>query len=57
MLQRRASGAKAELLGESFRNSCGMKLLAGGGDCDKDAHMRFDSWINGISAQADHLTL
>jgi hypothetical protein len=45
------------VLGESFRNPCGMKRKEGGGDYDKEAHQRFLSWEEGIQAQIDHLAL
>ncbi len=45
------------VLDASFKNPCGMKVTAGGGDYDRDAHMRFASWEEGIQAQADHLAL
>lgn len=45
------------VLDASFKNPCGMKITAGGGDYDRDAHKRFSSWEEGIQAQADHLAL
>lgn len=45
------------VLDESFRNPCGMKTTAGGGDYDREAHMRFDTWNDGVTAQLDHLAL
>ncbi len=38
-------------------NTCGLKTKVGGGDYDKEAHAKFDSWRTGISAQVDHLAL
>lgn len=40
-----------------FLNPCGLKITAGGGDKDPDAHQRFESWNQGITAQVDHLAL
>ena len=40
-----------------FKNPCGMKISAGGGDKDPNAHQRFESWDQGIQAQVDHLAL
>lgn len=44
-------------LDESYHNPCGLKVLQGGGDYDKNAHMKFATWQNGISAHLDHLAL
>jgi N-acetylmuramoyl-L-alanine amidase len=38
-------------------NTCGLKTKVGGGDYDKEAHAKFDSWRTGITAQVDHLAL
>src|SRR5471030_18541 len=32
------------VLDESYHNQCGLKNASGGGDTDKDAHQKFDSW-------------
>ena len=40
-----------------FKNPCGLKITAGGGDYDKQAHKKFSSWKEGITAQVDHLAL
>jgi len=45
------------VIDESYNNPCGMKVSAGGGDYDPNAHMKFTSWIEGILAQVDHLAL
>ena len=45
------------VLDASFMNPCGLKSSGGGGDYDPDAHHRFESWEQGIRAQADHLAL
>lgn len=45
------------VLDESYYNPCGMKTSSGGGDYDKEAHQRFNSWDEGIQAQMDHLAL
>jgi len=45
------------VLDESYNNPCGLKNAAGGGDTDKDAHQKFDSWDEGVQAHMDHLAL
>ncbi|WP_100065573.1 cell wall-binding repeat-containing protein [Miniphocaeibacter massiliensis] len=45
------------VLDASYYNPCGMKNSAGGGDYDGEAHKRFKSWKDGITAQVDHLAL
>lgn len=45
------------VLDESYKNPCGLKTSAGGGDYDKDAHQKFDSWDKGVQAHIDHLAL
>lgn len=45
------------VLDASFRNPCGLKIVKGGGDYDPNAHKRFDSWDDGITAQCQHLAL
>ncbi|MDR1914404.1 MAG: N-acetylmuramoyl-L-alanine amidase [Clostridiales bacterium] len=45
------------VINESYCNTCGIKTLAGGGDYEPSAHMRFATWEKGIQAQADHLAL
>ena len=45
------------VLDESYMNSAGIKTTTGGDDYDPNAHHRFDSWEQGIRAQADHLAL
>ena len=45
------------VLDASYHNPCGMKVTAGGGNYDPNAHMRFDDWEQGITAQIDHLAL
>ena len=44
-------------LDASYHNPCGLKVPQGGGDYDKNAHMRFKTWHDGISAHLDHLAL
>lgn len=44
-------------LDASYHNPCGLKIQSGGGDYDKNAHMRFRTWHDGISAHLDHLAL
>ena len=41
----------------SFHNPCGLKITKGGGDREVGAHMKFESWEDGIMAQSDHLAL
>jgi hypothetical protein len=41
----------------SFRNPCGLKTTAGGDNDDPDAHQRFDTWRQGVTACIDHLAL
>lgn len=45
------------VLDESYHNPCGLKTSAGGGDYDKNAHQKFNSWDEGIQAHMDHLAL
>lgn len=45
------------VIDETFKNPCGLKTSAGGGDYDQNAHQRFTSWEQGITAQVDHLLL
>jgi len=41
----------------SFRNPCGLKRTAGGGNHDPRAHRRFRTWRQGVTAHLDHLAL
>ena len=45
------------VIDESYKNPCGMKTKEGGSDNDPNAHQKFDSWEDGISAHLDHLAL
>ena len=45
------------VLDASYFNPCGMKISAGGGCDDPNAHKRFSNWNEGIQAQVDHLAL
>ena len=45
------------VLDESYHNPCGLKTSSGGGDTDKNAHQKFDSWDEGVQAHMDHLAL
>lgn len=45
------------VLDASFKNTCGLKTPSGGGDKDKNAHTKFDSWEDGVLAQVQHLAL
>lgn len=44
-------------LDSTYHNPCGLKVPQGGGDYDKNAHMKFATWQDGISAHLDHLAL
>jgi hypothetical protein len=44
-------------LDTSFCNTCGLKTKQGGADSDKNAHARFNSWREGVTAHIDHLAL
>ena len=41
----------------SFKNPCGLKTTVGGDDKDPNAHMKFNSWEEGVQAHLDHLAL
>jgi len=41
----------------TFRNPCGLKTTAGGSDTDPNAHQRFVTWRQGVTACIDHLAL
>lgn len=45
------------VLDASFKNPCGLKITAGGGCTEPDAHKKFTTWNEGIKAQVDHLAL
>ena len=45
------------VLDESYHNPCGLKTSSGGGDYDKNAHQKFNSWDEGVQAHLDHLAL
>ncbi|WP_294373049.1 N-acetylmuramoyl-L-alanine amidase [uncultured Clostridium sp.] len=45
------------VLDETYHNPCGMKTSSGGGDYDKNAHQKFNSWDEGVRAHLDHLAL
>lgn len=45
------------VLDASFFNPCGLKTTAGGSNADPQAHKRFTSWEEGITAMAHHLAL
>jgi hypothetical protein len=45
------------VLDASFRNPCGLKVTAGGGNYDPAAHKRFATWRAGIAAHLDHMAL
>jgi N-acetylmuramoyl-L-alanine amidase len=45
------------VLDASFKNPCGLKTTAGGGNYDRSAHKRFRTWREGVSAHLDHIAL
>ncbi len=45
------------VLDASFNNPCGLKITAGGGNTDPNAHKRFANWEEGITAMVHHLAL
>ena len=45
------------VIDESYHNPCGMKTKTGGDNNDKNAHQRFTSWEEGVTAHLDHLAL
>lgn len=45
------------VLDATFYNPCGLKNTAGGANEDPNAHKRFHSWEEGITAMAHHLAL
>lgn len=50
-------GRSAAGIDASYRNPCGLKITAGGGDTQASAHKRFKDWQEGITAHLDHLAL
>ncbi|MBW6410774.1 N-acetylmuramoyl-L-alanine amidase [Clostridium weizhouense] len=52
-----AFGNFGGVLDANYHNPCGMKTSQGGGDKDKNAHKKFDSWDEGVQAHLDHLAL
>lgn len=52
-----AYGNFGGVLDASYHNPCGLKTNKGGGDKDPSAHMRFESWDEGVKAHLDHLAL
>jgi glucan-binding YG repeat protein len=45
------------VIDESYKNPCGLKIAAGGGDTDPNAHQKFKTWDQGVQAHLDHLAL
>lgn len=45
------------VIDETFHNTAGIKIRAGGGNNDPAAHQRFASWQEGVKAHLDHLAL
>jgi hypothetical protein len=41
----------------SYHNPCGLKVTQGGGNTDPNAHKKFVSWEEGITAHIDHLAI
>lgn len=52
-----AYGNFGGVLTPAWRNSCGLKTTAGGGNDDPNAHQRFPNWRVGVIACIDHLAL
>lgn len=52
-----AYGNFGGVLDSSYRNPCGLKTSRGGSDRDPKAHMKFESWDDGVKAHLDHLAL
>lgn len=52
-----AYGNFGGVIDAGYHNPCGMKTSSGGGDYDKDAHQKFDTWDDGVKAHLDHLAL
>lgn len=50
-------GAHKGTVPESYCNPCGLKVSTGGADTDKNAHFKFNSWKDGITAHVDHIAL
>lgn len=50
-----AFGRFGGVLDESFHNPAGIKVAAGGGDYDPNAHERFADWDQGVRAHLNHL--
>lgn len=50
-------GRFGDNLDATWKNPCGLKISAGGGDYDANAHNRFGSWSQGVQAHLDHLAL
>ncbi|WII39208.1 N-acetylmuramoyl-L-alanine amidase [Paenibacillus thiaminolyticus] len=50
-------GKSAAGIDASYKNPCGLKITAGGGDTQASAHKRFTDWREGITAHLDHLAL
>jgi N-acetylmuramoyl-L-alanine amidase len=44
------------VLDETFHNCAGIKIRAGGGDYDPNAHERFPDWDTGVMAHYNHLS-
>jgi N-acetylmuramoyl-L-alanine amidase len=45
------------VLDASYCNPCGLKKKDGGSDTDPNAHKKFSSWEEGVTAHLDHLAL
>lgn len=52
-----AYGRFGGVITPAWRNSCGLKITAGGNNSDPNAHQRFPSWRIGVIACIDHLAL
>lgn len=45
------------VLDATYFNPCGLKTATGGDNSDPNAHQRFSSWEQGVTAHLDHLAL
>lgn len=52
-----AFGRFSGVINATYHNPCGLKVRAGGGNYDPNAHHRFTDWEEGILAQCQHLAL
>lgn len=50
-------GKYGGVVDESFKNPCGLKTNKGGDCKDPNAHQRFNTWTEGVSAHVQHMAL